>query len=83
MITGAIMVNSILKLSVLHNTIYRNLFRFIPCLHLAASTTLEHAVFVFAVILGDLHLTYDKDCYYVEAKYNFIVLQLFEGNQTI
>lgn len=55
------MVNSILKLSVLHNTIYRNLFKFVPCLHLAASTALEHAVFVSAVILGDLHLPLNFD----------------------
>lgn len=52
MMTGAILVNSILKLTVLHNTIYSNLFSFFPFLHLIASTAIEHAVFVSAVILG-------------------------------
>jgi hypothetical protein len=54
--TGAILVNSILKLTVLHNTIYQNLFSFFPFLHLIASTAIEHAVFVSAVILGTLEV---------------------------
>lgn len=50
--TGAILFNSILKLSVLHNTTYRNIFSILPSLHLITSTAIEHGVFVSAVILG-------------------------------
>jgi hypothetical protein len=49
---GAILVNSILKLTVLHNSTYQNLFSFFPSLHLVASTGTEHAVFVSAVFFG-------------------------------
>ena len=63
MITGAILVNSILKLTVLHSTIYRNLFSFLPCLHLVASTAIEHAVFVSTVILGN-NITNHNDSTY-------------------
>ena len=52
MMMGAILVNSILKLTVLHNSTYQNLFSFFPSLHLVASTVTEHAVFVSAVFLG-------------------------------
>lgn len=51
-ITGAILFNMILKLSVLHNRTYRNLFSILPSLHLITSTAIEHGVFVTAVILG-------------------------------
>ena len=52
MMMGAILVNSILKLTVLHNSTYQNLFSFFPSLHLVASTGTEHAVFVSAVFFG-------------------------------
>lgn len=52
MMMGAISVNSILKLTVLHNSTYQNLFSFFPSLHLVASTGTEHAVFVSAVFFG-------------------------------
>ena len=52
MMMGAILVNSILKLTVLHNSTYQNLFSLFPFLHLVSSTVTEHAVFVSAVFLG-------------------------------
>jgi hypothetical protein len=45
-------VNAILKISVLHRSIYRNVFRFNPASHLLASTLCEHGAFVCAVMAG-------------------------------
>ena len=51
-IFGSILVNSILKVSLLHRTIYRNVFRFLPGLHLIISSILEHIVLVSIIALG-------------------------------
>lgn len=45
-------MNAILKIFILHRSIYRNVFRFSPAFHLLSSTLCEHGIFIGAVMVG-------------------------------
>lgn len=51
-VIGVLVVNCVLKLSLLHRTVYRNVFRLKPAVHLAISSIVEHGVLLAAVMAG-------------------------------
>jgi len=51
-VVGVIVVNCVLKLSLLHRTVYRNVFQMKPALHLVISSIVEHGVLLAAVMTG-------------------------------
>ena len=51
-VLGVLVVNCVLKLALLHRTVYRNVFRLRPAAHLVLSTSVEHGVLLGAVMAG-------------------------------